>query len=84
MINVKLENVIWKSIFFYFYFLIVHISTKNALDGLNLWVLVSNIIGFGGTVPQIFVLGLIFLFYAKKRVTFYTFLKILFSKFYRK
>ena len=53
MINVKIENGIWKSIFFYFYFVVVHILTKNVLDGLKVWVHV-NIISFGGTMSQIY------------------------------
>ena len=80
MINVKLENVIWKSIFYTFYLLIVHISTKNVFDGLKFWVLVSNI-RFEGTVFQIFVLGIFFYFMQKKRVTFNTILKFYFLNF---
>ena len=48
----------------YFYFLIVHISTNNALDGLVFSMLVSNI-HVEGTVSQIFVLDIIFYFLPK-------------------
>ena len=63
-ISVKVENGTSKSLFFYFYFLIVHISTNNVLFGLKVWVYVRNIRS-EGTVSQILVLGLSFYFMQK-------------------
>ena len=48
-----------KKLFFYFYFLIVNISTNNAFGGLIFSMLVNNI-HMERTVSQIFILGIIF------------------------
>ena len=53
-----------KKCFFCLLFLIVHISTNFALDGLKLWMHVANI-HVEGTVSQIFDLGLSFCFMSK-------------------
>ena len=53
-----------EKVLFYFYFLIVHISTINALGYLFFSMLVSNI-HVEGTVSQIFVLGITFYFMPK-------------------
>ena len=50
-----------EKVLFYFYFLIVHISTNNGLGGLILSMLVNNI-HVEGTVSQTFVLGITFYF----------------------
>ena len=50
--------------FFYLYFLIVHISTINALGGLIFLMLVSNI-HVERTVSEIFVLDITFYFMLK-------------------
>ena len=53
-----------EKVIFLLLFLIVHISTNFVLDGLKLWVRVSNI-HVEGTVSQIFVLCLSFYFMSK-------------------
>ena len=62
----KCENSKWymRTIFFYFYFSNVHISTNYALDGLRFCMHVGNI-HVEGTVSQIFVFGLSFDFMSK-------------------
>ena len=64
-------------------FLLVHISTNNALGGLIFSMLVSNIHA-EATVSQIFVIGFTFYFMQKQRVTFCYFSLNIFSKFYRR
>ena len=59
--------------------MIVRISTKSVLDGIKLWVHLSNI-RLEGTVSQIFVLGLSLYFMQKKTGNFlYIFLNIIFK-----
>ena len=62
----KCENRKWylETIFFYFYFSNVHISTNHAPDGLKFDMHVCYI-HVEGTVSQIFVLGLSFDFMSK-------------------
>ena len=67
--------------FFYFNFLIVHISPKNVLDGLKFWVHVSSL---QGNCVSDFCFMSYFLVLCKKTGNFYTFILILFHKFYRK
>ena len=50
--------------FFYFYFLVVHISTNNVRYSLKFFTHVGNI-RVEGTVSRIFVLGLSFYFMPK-------------------
>ena len=79
-ININVKVNIRKCYFFDIYFSIVHISSNNVLDSLNFCRHVGNI-GLEGTVSQIIFLNPAFLFYAKKRVTFYTFFLNIFSRF---
>ena len=72
-----------KKILFYFYFLIVHISTNNALGGLVFYN-AGKLHSCRGKRVSDFCLRFYFLFYAKKRITFYHFSLNMFSKFYRK
>ena len=60
-----------KTLYFYFYFSIVHISINYALDGLRFYMHVSNI-HVEGTISQIVLWGLSFDF-VKKRLIFYLF-----------
>ena len=53
-----------KKQFFFLLFLIVHISTNFALDGLKFWIRVANI-HVEGTMSQIFYLGLSFCLMSK-------------------
>ena len=59
-----MKKIVSEKVFFYFYFLVVHISTNNALGGLFFSMLVNNI-HVEGTVSQIFVLGITFYFMPK-------------------
>ena len=54
-INIKVKKYIWKCIFFYFYFSIVHISLNNVFGSLKFCMHVDNI-SVKGTVSQIFIL----------------------------
>ena len=66
-----------KTLFFHFYFSIVHISTNYAFDGLRIFMHVTNI-HVEGTVSQIFVLGLVLILCQKTGNFLYIFVNIFF------
>ena len=71
-----------KMCFFYFYFLIVHISSNNVLGSLKLCMHVGNI-HVEGTVSQIFSLYLSY-YLIQKTGNFLSIFVNIFSRFYRK